>query len=324
MNDRPVSGAVPPLVTTIIPVFNRTSMLAEAVGSVLAQTYRPIEIVIVDDGSTDASTPEAIRGLAERHPEVRGVRRENGGPGLARETGRLAARGEYLQYLDSDDLLLPRKFELQVAALEANPAAALAYGRTRYTDAAGEEIACTWKDPDQTPSTIFPSFLTARWWETATPLYRASVCAQAGPWTALRLEEDWEYDARIGALGLPIVSVGDYVAVHRDHEEGRLSRGAGLDPARLRDRAAAHLLIAQHAATAGVPKQLPEMQRFARELFLLARQAGAAGLGEESERLLGASLAIVPARDARVYGNVARILGWKNAGRIAAIIDKLR
>src|SRR4051812_13992958 len=94
-----------PLVSTIIPVFNRPAMLREAVTSVLSQTYRPIEVIIVDDGSTDDDTPRAIAELAERHPDVRGIRRTNGGPGLAREAGRGESRGDFIQYLDSDDLL---------------------------------------------------------------------------------------------------------------------------------------------------------------------------------------------------------------------------
>src|SRR5689334_3698307 len=101
-------------------------MLREAVGSVLAQTWRPIEIIIVDDGSTDEETPAAIRELASQHDEIRGTRIENGGPGAAREAGRQLARGEFIQYLDSDDLLLPRKFELQVAALRSRPEAGVA------------------------------------------------------------------------------------------------------------------------------------------------------------------------------------------------------
>src|SRR5437667_5508564 len=92
------------LVSTIIPVYNRTTLLREAVGSVLAQTYRPVEAILVDDGSTD-DTPQTCRELAQKYPgEVRVVRGENRGPGLAREQGRQLARGEFIQYLDSDDL----------------------------------------------------------------------------------------------------------------------------------------------------------------------------------------------------------------------------
>src|SRR5260221_8544664 len=100
-----------PLVTTVIPAYNRSAMLREAVASVLAQTYRPIEIIIVDDASTD-DTPRVADELAS--DEIRVVHREkNGGPSRAREEGRKAIRGAYVQYLDCTDVLLPRKFELQ-------------------------------------------------------------------------------------------------------------------------------------------------------------------------------------------------------------------
>ena len=117
------------LVSTIIAVHNRPLLLREAVASVLAQTYRPIEIIIVDDGSTDETGREA-EALAAKHSEVRTIHRKNGGPGAARETGRLAARGEFIQYLDSDDLLLPKKFVLQVTGLRQHTDCHVSYART--------------------------------------------------------------------------------------------------------------------------------------------------------------------------------------------------
>jgi glycosyltransferase involved in cell wall biosynthesis len=315
------------LVSTIVPVHNRPDMLVEAVESVLAQTHPRLEIVIVDDESTD-DTPAVIAGLERRDGRIRSIRRRNGGPGAAREAGRQLARGEFIQYLDSDDLLMPRKFELQVAALDARPDCGVAYGRTRYRNAAGDEIACTWKDPNQVQEWMFPSFLLARWWETATPLYRRAVTDAAGPWTDLRLEEDWEYDARVAALGTRLAFVDEIVCEHRDHEEDRLSRGAGDDPQRLRWRARAHELIHDHAVRAGVASTSPEMEHFARELFLLARQCGAAGLSTESRVLFDR------ARDAsgghrgraqfRLYRALTRVVGWRGAGKLAEMLDRIR
>src|SRR5690348_4318950 len=108
------------LVSTIIPVYNRAALLQEAVASVLAQAYRPIEIIIVDDGSTD-DTGFVAEELTKRHSDVRVIHRKNGGPGAARESGRLVAKGEFIQFLDSDDLLLPEKFQSQIAGLRKFP-----------------------------------------------------------------------------------------------------------------------------------------------------------------------------------------------------------
>jgi glycosyltransferase involved in cell wall biosynthesis len=286
-----------------VPVYNRPDMLRQAVASVIAQTYDDFEIIIVDDESTD-DTPQVIDELRASDPRIRSVRRPNGGPGLARESGRLASEGVH-QYLDSDDLLLPRKLELQVAALRANPDAGVAYGRVIYRDADKREIECDWKPANQNVPSIFPSFLIARWWETVSPLFRRSVTDAAGPWTSLRLEEDWEYDTRVGSLGVKLVFVEAPVGEHRDHPEDRLSRGAGGDPRRLRDRAEAHVRIAAHARQAGVDPGAPEFQTFARELFHIARQCGAAGLVDDSKRLLKTARDIADGRDLRVYARGA-------------------
>lgn len=298
-------------------------MLREAVASVVAQTYRDFEVIIVDDESSD-ETPRVIEELCQSDPRIRSLRRTNGGPGLARESGRQVAKGEFLQYLDSDDLLLPRKFELQVAALRAAPSAGIAYGITRYRDALGREIPCSWKSANRIERTLFPSLLLARWWETASPLFRRSVTDAIGPWTSLRLEEDWEYDSRAAALGTILVYVDEVVAEHRDHSDARLSRGAARDPSRLRDRATAHKLILHHARRAGVGNNAPEMQTYARELFLLARQCGATGLVDESRRLVAESRSISSSLDLRVYERMAQVFGWKAVGKLATFSDSVR
>ena len=312
------------LVSTIIPVFNRAGMLREAVASVLAQTYRPVEILIIDDGSTD-DTAATADGLAAAWPEiVRVVHQRNAGAGPAREAGRIASQGEFIQYLDSDDLLLPRKFEFQVAALRAEERCGIAYGPTRYLDAHGTEIRCHWKQADRVETMLFPSLLLGRWWETGTPLFRRSVTDAIGPWSSLRLEEDWEYDARAGALPILLVHVAEAGTQVRDHEDHRLSRLEPGEPWRLRDRATAHELILAHARRAGVEDAAPEMQVYARELFLLARQCGAAGLVDESRRLIAAARSISSTRDLRIYERLARLFGWTAAGKVTTFSDRLR
>jgi glycosyltransferase involved in cell wall biosynthesis len=274
------------LVTTIIPVYNRPAQLREAVASVLTQNYRPIEVIIVDDGSTDVATQVAARELAAANPGVVfPVVQTNAGPGAAREHGRKLAQGEFIQYLDSDDLLLPGKFAAQVAALRARPDADVAYGITYMRDASGQLIESPHKDTGKVFDTMFPTFLNSRWWDTSTPLYRASVCAQAGPWSTLKLEEDWEYDCRIASLGGKLAWCQLAVSETRDHHDNRLSRGSALDPSRQKQRATAQGRIFQHALAFGLTPANPEMQVFSRSLFLLSRQCGAAGLPTESRQL---------------------------------------
>jgi hypothetical protein len=317
------------LVSTIIPVHNRPRQLREAVESVLAQDWRPIEIIVVDDGSTD-DTPAMAARLAQEHADtVRVFRRENAGPGGARETGRLAARGEYIQYLDSDDVLLPGKFSAQVAALHDDAGADVAYGITFLRLADGKLAPGPHKRTAQRIATMFPEFLASRWWETATPLYRRRIVDRAGPWTSMRMEEDWEYDCRIAALGGRLAWVDRPVAEHRQHGGARLSGGSARDVAAMRDRARCHALILEHAHRAGLTAEAPQMQHFARELFLLARQCGAAGLAKESQELFALSREAAGPRAGsrlvyRCYRVAVALLGWRTAGRLSEAADSLR
>lgn len=317
------------LVSTIIPVYNRAGMLREAVESVFAQTHRPTEVIVVDDGSTD-DTSSVADDIAGRHPrEVRVIHQSNAGAGLAREAGRRESRGEFIQYLDSDDVLMPRKFELQVAGLRANPDCDVSYGKTRYRRADGEVEPEPWKGSGLKVEAMFPSFLVSRWWDTPTPLYRARLCERAGPWANLKWEEDWEYDCRVAALGVRLHYCDEYVAEVRDHSDGRLCRGEALDPARMLERARAHKLILSHALTGGIRRDSPEMNHFARELFLLSRQCGAAGLAQESKELFAWARNAAGKRrgnawDFRLYRVLAEIAGWTRLGKVACYSDRLR
>lgn len=319
----------PGLVSTILPVHDRPGLLVEAIESVLAQSYRPLEIVIVDDGSTDDTVRVADR-LAEAHPGmVWALHVPNGGPGRAREAGRLRARGEFLQYLDSDDVLLPQKFELQVAALRADPGAGVCYGMTRYVDESGTGGDRPWRRTGERIERMFPSFLIDRWWGTSTPLYRRSVTDAAGAWTGLWNEEDWEYDCRVAALGSRLCYVPHFVSEQRGHGGERLSRDGSRDPAKLRDRAAAHALILGHARRAGITPDQEEMRHFARELFLLSRQCGAAGLPAEAKRLHALAVsASAPDRggriDLHVYAALAGMVGWDRLGKLVCALDRRR
>ena len=114
------SGDVP-LVSVVIPTYNRAQRLPRAIDSCLAQTYPNVEVIVVDDGSTD-DTQALLARYVQEHGEdrVRTALLAHQGAWVARNKGLDLARGRYIQLLDSDDCLSPRKFELQVAALESS------------------------------------------------------------------------------------------------------------------------------------------------------------------------------------------------------------
>jgi glycosyltransferase involved in cell wall biosynthesis len=105
------------VVSVIIPTHNRAKLLCNTIESVLAQSYHPVEIIVVDDGSTD-DTAEMIERYGDR---VRYIKQPNQGVGVARKTGFYASSGDYISFLDDDDLLLPNKIERQVSILETRP-----------------------------------------------------------------------------------------------------------------------------------------------------------------------------------------------------------
>jgi len=106
-----------PLVSVIIPTYNSSQFVAQAVSSVLDQTYHRYEIIVVDDGSTDKTRTV----LEQFRDKIKYVCQENRGPSSARNAGIKVARGEYVAFLDSDDLWTPNKLEVQVAFLGCHP-----------------------------------------------------------------------------------------------------------------------------------------------------------------------------------------------------------
>jgi glycosyltransferase involved in cell wall biosynthesis len=143
-----------PLVSVIIPVYNGTNYLREAIESVLAQTYTNYEILVVDDGSTDA-TWDIIQSYGAR---VRGIRKENGGVASALNQGIREAKGDYIAWLSHDDLFLPEKLERQVNFLREFKHFKACYTDYYLTDAIGRilsEIKTPWYPREQTIRALF-------------------------------------------------------------------------------------------------------------------------------------------------------------------------
>jgi glycosyltransferase involved in cell wall biosynthesis len=309
----------PGLVSTIIPVLNRPVLVIDAVASVIAQTYRPIEVIVVDDGSTD-ETPRVLDGLVARHPvDVRVIHQPHAGVGPAREAGRRQAVGEFIQYLDSDDVLDARKFERQVAGLRADRDCGISYGKTRYYYLASPPRDVVLGRTAEKIDRLFPSFLEGRWWQTVTPLYRRVVCDRAGAWSSLAYAEDYEYECRIARQGMKLHFCDAFVADYRLHSSPRLSGEVELRPELIRDRARAYLLAFDHGRAAGFGGVRPD-RGFSRRLFRTACHCHALGDDESATALL----ALLSGRSDR--GLAARIklhrllsvaLGARRAGSLS-------
>ena len=307
----------PGLVSTIIPVYNRPALLHEAVASVLEQTYRKIEIIIVDDGSDDKDMPLALADCQKTGgKKVKVLSQPNRGPGAARQRGLEEAHGEYIQFLDSDDLLYPKKFQVSIDRFFQSPACGVVYGKTNNL-AEKSKKKIPWKKTGQPLDFLFPSLLAGRVWDTTTPLYRRAVIDSAGGWSDLTNEEDWEFDARVAALGTRLAWVDEWVSEQRDIAPDRASSGGATDPRKLRDRARARELILESARKAGISADVPEFKEFVRYSFLVARQCALAGLGDQAEHLVRQLNDATPRALMRSYLIAGRFLGFARVTRLA-------
>jgi glycosyltransferase involved in cell wall biosynthesis len=130
-----ISSPTLPLVSVIIPFFNRIELLNKALESTLNQTYRNIEIILINDGST-----ESLDDLIRDDPRIIFFEQKNAGPSVARNLGIAKSRGDYIAFLDSDDLFFSDKIETQVVSMERHRVALLSHTSFIYVDEFGNEI----------------------------------------------------------------------------------------------------------------------------------------------------------------------------------------
>jgi glycosyltransferase involved in cell wall biosynthesis len=131
-----------PRVSVIVPTFNRAQFIADAIESVLSQSYRDFELIVVDDGSTDR-TGEIVSSIHD--PRLIFIRQENRGRSHARNAALNIAQGELVAFLDSDDLYLPGKLEMQVAYMERHPEAGMIYTSARCIDQHGADLPARYR-----------------------------------------------------------------------------------------------------------------------------------------------------------------------------------
>jgi glycosyltransferase involved in cell wall biosynthesis len=124
------------LVSIIIPTYNYAHGVAETIDCALAQTYPNVEVIVVDDGSSD-NTQEVLSSYGDR---IKAIHKPNGGVSTARNVGYEASRGEYLLFLDSDDLIPPNKLDVLVSVLESHPEWGMVYSAWRCVDETGRRV----------------------------------------------------------------------------------------------------------------------------------------------------------------------------------------
>lgn len=229
----PVSPQLEPTFSVVVPAFNAERTIAATMRSVLMQTRSDFELLVVDDGSTDA-TAERVEGLAG-DPRVRLLRQENSGVATARNSGIAAARGRFVSFLDSDDLWLPSYLETMGDALDANDDAGLAFTDAWVWDEhvrrfARQTIMVTGNPPvvvPDDPRELFRLLLAGNFVYTSATV-RRSVLAEVGGFNgAVSPAEDWELWLRVAAHGHRAVRPAGVLCVHRVRA-GSLSSDRGV------------------------------------------------------------------------------------------------
>lgn len=153
--------ADPPLVSVVMPAFNARRYVAEAIDSVLAQSFADFEFLIVDDGSTDG-TGGILQRHAARDPRIRVINQPNSGVGAALNKGIELSRGQYLARMDSDDVCLPQRFEKQVDYLNRTPECVLVGCRVMMIDQDGSPLF-EMESVQTTHEAIDQLLMDARW-----------------------------------------------------------------------------------------------------------------------------------------------------------------
>lgn len=198
-------SAEAPLVSCVVPVYNGERFVTEALDSIFGQTHQPLEVIVVDDGSTDG-TAQALAGLG---CGIRTIRQENQGPAAARNAGLGVASGRYVGFLDADDLWHADKLERQLARFEARPELMACFASFRNVSGVESTEGDPMLDPAAWPVTPF---------SPCTLLARREVFDTVGLFDPkLRRGEDTEWIMRMMMRKIPYESMPEVLLDRRIH-----------------------------------------------------------------------------------------------------------
>jgi len=210
------------LISVIIPAHNAARFIEEAVRSVLSQTYGNLEIIVVDDGSTD----DTYERVAAFGPRITLIRQANGGAAVARNTGIRCSRGEYVAFLDADDVWLAEKTARLLSILEREPGAAVAYHGYAAIDDAGAVVGQP-VIPVHEGDVLEPLLLRCFFGPPMVMIRRTCLDSVGLFDPVLRLGQDWDLFLRIALAGYRVRCVPEALVLCRTHQ-GNTTR----DPAR--------------------------------------------------------------------------------------------
>jgi len=204
LNDRP-------LVSVIVPTYNYGRFIEETLECLRAQTYVNWECIVVDDGSTD-DTAERVSHFIEQDARFKFLRQENARQAAAKNNGLRNSAGQYIQFLDADDLIEPQKFAKQVEFLEAHPEVDIIYGSMRYfkTETPDERLYWVWGEnkpwmPETSGSgkEVLTALVRQNIMVINSPMIRRRVVDAVGLFdNRLPPAEDWDYWLRCAAAGM--------------------------------------------------------------------------------------------------------------------------
>lgn len=291
----------PKLISVIIPTFNRRQLLDEALDSVRAQHYRPIEVIVVDDGSMDG-TAELVQEWQLACQEeidfsVQYVSQSNQGPSAARNRGLLKARGQYLQFLDSDDRLLPDKLSDALAAFATDPALDLVYCLRGELSATTRDVTPWTQQHADLEKDLSPAEVVLTAVCTPLPVFSRTVVSKAGPWDErLRSLEDWEYIGRVTYWARSARCVKKIQALCRAHDGPRLSINPWGDAAGVAANAHASMALYPLVVACDSPHRAAAVSALARRSLSCVRVAVGAGHCLLARKILAANDVLLATR----------------------------
>lgn len=216
------------LVSVIIPTYNREKLLRKTLKSVINQKYRPLEILVIDDGSTD-NTEDVVNSVTGEGFSITYIRQANAGAAAARNNGIKASSGDLIQFLDSDDLLDPQKIARQVKFLSGHPDIDVVYGDWLQ----GEDLSsAATKSAMQHPDMI-TALLAGHWHPNFSYLFRRDVVMKAGLWDEKQgINDDFDFALRVALVSSQIEYLEGVTGLYRWHPYERLSRQSNIENAK--------------------------------------------------------------------------------------------